>query len=208
MNNGDYKKVFHGKARGSGLCGQYARAGTRFRHFRCRETPQRAAICCCPRGRALRPWDFTCVPRTLPRRCGRRVRGCIPSKKVPAIISDPSSLSADTSHAGWTLAAVYEDVSAPLRSLTLWCGSTAVSLAAGSTDVSVSGFLTPDALPVSGKIFVSAQEGDAVIGDFLRRFRLFGVTRWVYRAAPYSQHRYGRECRSARSVHRLSKSGR
>lgn len=87
-------------------------------------------------------------------------------KKVPAVISDPSSLSADTSHAGWTLAVVYEDVSAPLRSLTLWCGSTAVSLAAGSTDVSVSGFLTPDALPVSGKIFVSAQEGDAVIGAF------------------------------------------
>lgn len=107
-------------------------------------------------------------------------------KKVPAVISDPSSLSTDTSHAGWTLAVVYEDVSAPLRSLTLWCGSTAVSFAAGSTDVSVSGFLTPDTLPVSGKIFVSAQEGDAVIGDFLRRFRLFVVTRWVYRAAPYS----------------------
>lgn len=91
-------------------------------------------------------------------------------KKVPAVISDPSSLSADTSHAGWTLAVVYEDVSAPLRSLTLWCGSTAVSLAAGSTDVSVSGFLTPDALPVSGKIFVSAQEGDAVIGGDSMQF--------------------------------------
>ena len=91
-------------------------------------------------------------------------------KKVPAVISDPSPLSADTSHAGWTLAVVYEDVSAPLRSLTLWCGSTAVSLAAGSTDVSVSGFLTPDALPVSGKIFVSAQEGDAVIGGDSMQF--------------------------------------
>ena len=81
-----------------------------------------------------------------------------------------------------------------------FAGSAAV-FASLDTSLQVSGFLTPDALPVSGKIFVSAQEGDAVIGDFLRRFRLFGVTRWVYRAAPYSQHRYGRECRSARSVH-------
>lgn len=85
-------------------------------------------------------------------------------KKVPALIPTPTSLSSDTGHAGWTLAVVYEDSSAPLRSLTLWCGAAAVSLAAGSTDVTVSGFLTPDALPVSGKLFVSAQEGDAVIG--------------------------------------------
>lgn len=85
-------------------------------------------------------------------------------KKVPALIANPSSLSSDTSHAGWTLSVVYEDSAQPLRSLTLWCGGTAVSLAAGSTDITVSGFLTPDTLPVSGKIFVSAQEGDAVIG--------------------------------------------
>ena len=47
----------------------------------------------------------------------------------------------------------------------------------------------------------------AVVGDFLRRFRLFGVARGVYRAASYSQHRYGRECRSARSVHRTLEVG-
>lgn len=94
-------------------------------------------------------------------------------KKVPALIANPSSLSSDTNHAGWTLAVVYEDSAAPLRSLTLWCGGTAVSLAAGSTDITVSGFLTPETLPVSGKIFVSAQEGDAVIdGDKMQ----FGKT--------------------------------
>ena len=83
---------------------------------------------------------------------------------IPALISNPSSQSSDTNHAGWTLAVVYEDSSQPLRSLTLWCGASAVSLDAGSTDISVAGFLTPDSLPVSGKLFVSAQEGDAVIG--------------------------------------------
>lgn len=91
-------------------------------------------------------------------------------KKVPALIANPSSLSSDTNHAGWTLAVVYEDAAQPLRSLTLWCGGTAVSLAAGSTDITVSGFLTPETLPVSGKIFVSAQEGDAVIGGDSLRF--------------------------------------
>ena len=59
---------------------------------------------------------------------------------------------------------VYEDSSQPLRSLTLWCGASAASLDAGSTDISVAGFLTPDSPPISGKLFVSAQEGDAVIG--------------------------------------------
>lgn len=83
---------------------------------------------------------------------------------IPALIANPSSLSSDTNHAGWTLAVVYEDASLPLRSLTLWCGATAVSLTAGSTDITVSGFLTPDSLPIGGKLFVSAQEGDAVIG--------------------------------------------
>lgn len=83
---------------------------------------------------------------------------------IPALIAIPSSQSSDTNHAGWTLAVVYEDSTQPLRSLTLWCGATAVSLAAGSTDITVSGFLTPDSLPIGGKLFVSAQEGDAVIG--------------------------------------------
>lgn len=74
--------------------------------------------------------------------------------------------SSDTNHAGWTLAVVYENASHPLRNLTLWGGGTVVSLTAGSTDVSLTGFKTPSSLPITGKLFVSAQEGDAVIaGD-------------------------------------------
>lgn len=90
---------------------------------------------------------------------------------IPALIANPSSQSSDTNHAGWTLAVIYEDLTQPLRNLTLWCGASAVSLDAGSTDIAVSGFLTPDSLPIGGKLFVSAQEGDAVInGDSM----LFG----------------------------------
>lgn len=83
---------------------------------------------------------------------------------VPALIASPSSLSSDTNHAGWTLAVIYESPSSPLRDLTLWCGAAAVSIDRGSSDFSISGFITPEAAPVSGKLFVSAQEGDAVIG--------------------------------------------
>lgn len=64
---------------------------------------------------------------------------------IPALISNPSSQSSDTNHAGWMLAVVYEDSSQPLRSLTLWCGASAVSLDAGSTDIFVAECVTcPD----------------------------------------------------------------
>lgn len=85
---------------------------------------------------------------------------------VPALIEAIDSRTADTNHAGWTLAVVYENNDAPLRNLTLWSGGTVVSPEAGSTTITLSDFLTPEALPITGTLFVSAQEGDAVLtGD-------------------------------------------
>lgn len=85
---------------------------------------------------------------------------------VPALIEAIDSRTSETNHAGWTLAVVYENQSLPLRDLTLWAGGTVVSPSEGSTDVSLTGFITPDQLPITGKLFVSAQEGDAVLtGD-------------------------------------------
>lgn len=85
---------------------------------------------------------------------------------VPALIEALDSRTADTNHAGWTLAVVYENPAETLRNLTLWCGGAVVSPNSGSTTITVSDFLTPEVLPISGKIFVSAQEGDAVLtGD-------------------------------------------
>lgn len=92
---------------------------------------------------------------------------------VPALIEALDNRTADTNHAGWTLAVVYENPSSPLRNLTLWSGGTVVSPNTGSTTITVSNFLTPETLPVTGKLFVSAQEGDAVLtGDQM----LFGQT--------------------------------
>ena len=92
---------------------------------------------------------------------------------VPALIEALDNRTADTNHAGWTLAVAYENPSFPLRNLTLWSGGTVVSPNTGSTTITVSNFLTPETLPITGKIFVSAQEGDAVLtGDQM----LFGQT--------------------------------
>ncbi|MDE6585865.1 MAG: DUF11 domain-containing protein [Clostridia bacterium] len=85
---------------------------------------------------------------------------------VPALIEAIDNRTADTNHAGWTLAVVYENPTLPLRNMTLWSGGTVVSPNTGSTTITVSNFLTPEVLPITGKIFVSAQEGDAVLtGD-------------------------------------------
>ncbi len=90
---------------------------------------------------------------------------------VPALIEAVDARTAQTNHAGWTLAVVYENESLPLRDLTLWAGGTVVSPSTGDTDISLTGFITPDAQPITGKLFVSSQEGDAVLtGDCM----LFG----------------------------------
>ena len=85
---------------------------------------------------------------------------------VPALIEAIDSRTSDTNHAGWTLAVVYADENAEFRSLNLWAGGAVVSPAIGVTNIVLSGFKTPDDPVPSGKLFVSAQEGDAVIsGD-------------------------------------------
>ena len=99
--------------------------------------------------------------------------GTYQTGKVPALIEAIDSRTADTNHAGWTLAVVYENDGLPLRDLTLWCGGAVVSPDEGSTDVPLTGFITPDLQPITGKLFISAQEGDAVLtGDAL----FFGET--------------------------------
>lgn len=94
------------------------------------------------------------------------VNGSYAVEGVPALIEALDDRTQDTNHAGWTLAVVYENVTLPLRNLTLWAGGSVVSPLVGTTDISLSGFLTPEILPITGKLFVSSGEGDAVIsGD-------------------------------------------
>lgn len=94
------------------------------------------------------------------------VNGSYAVEGVPALIEALESRTQSTNHAGWTLAVVYENSSLPLRDLTLWAGGSVVSPLVGTTDISLSGFLTPEVQPITGKLLVSSGEGDAVIsGD-------------------------------------------
>jgi uncharacterized repeat protein (TIGR01451 family) len=71
--------------------------------------------------------------------------------------------------AGWTLAVVYQNGSLPSRNLNLFVGSEI----GGSPAATVSGFCTPPTGPRSGRLLVSAIEGDAGIsGDQMQ----FGPT--------------------------------
>ncbi len=91
---------------------------------------------------------------------------------VPALIEAIENTTNSTNHAGWTLAVVYENASEELKNLSLWAGGVVVNPSSGSTDITITGFITPPILPITGKIFVSAGEGDAVLsGDQM----LFGI---------------------------------
>lgn len=85
---------------------------------------------------------------------------------VPALIEPINNTTNDTNHAGWTLAVIYSNANLPFRSLNLWVGGEAVSPVIGVSDITLTGFKTPNEPTPSEKLFVSAQEGDAVIqGD-------------------------------------------
>lgn len=85
---------------------------------------------------------------------------------VPALLIANDNQTTQTNHAGWTLAVVYKNDSEIIRNLTLWVGGAVVGPTTPVSDTTLSGFTTPFALPISGKVYISAQEGDAVLtGD-------------------------------------------
>jgi uncharacterized repeat protein (TIGR01451 family) len=85
---------------------------------------------------------------------------------VPATQSD-SENNANT--AGWTLAVVYKNSGMPSRNLSLFVGAEK----AGDPAATVAGFCTPPTGPRSGRLLVSAMEGDrGISGDQMQ----FGPT--------------------------------
>lgn len=75
-------------------------------------------------------------------------------------------------NAGWTLAVAYSNPSLPARNLTLFVGQ-AVTNAQNPSTFGVAGFCTPPNGALSGRLMVSATEGDANrVGDQMR----FGPT--------------------------------
>jgi len=95
--------------------------------------------------------------------------GTYTTAQVPGLVDPLISSTANTNHAGWTLAVVYENVNFPNRSMYLYVGSEGIVSSVTGTpfiDVPISGFSTPPSGPVEIRLLMSAQEGDANIsGD-------------------------------------------
>lgn len=76
---------------------------------------------------------------------------------VAGLISFPDSTA---NYCGWTLCVAYQNFSFPFRNLSIFVGGVAVS-SNSTVTTTVSGFGTPVSGPVSGRLAVSGQEGDA-----------------------------------------------
>ena len=94
------------------------------------------------------------------------MNGIYSTSQVPALIEAIDNRTNDTNHAGWTLAVIFSNPTLPFRDLTLWVGGAVVSPLIGVTNITLTGFRTPQTGTPTGKLFVSGQEGDAVlVGD-------------------------------------------
>ncbi|WAA12677.1 DUF11 domain-containing protein [Fervidibacillus halotolerans] len=84
---------------------------------------------------------------------------------VPGLVDPLVASSANTNHAGWTLAVVYENPSLPTRSMNLFVGADGIVINPLNPiiDITVTGFTTPPAGDVDARLLISAQEGDANI---------------------------------------------
>lgn len=92
---------------------------------------------------------------------------------VGGIVATTSALDNTTNAGGWTLMVVYENPTLPIRNMSIFVTSEFVSSGSGSTPAVIAGFLTPTSGAVSGRLQVSALEGDSNrTGDEL----LFGPT--------------------------------
>lgn len=71
--------------------------------------------------------------------------------------------------AGWTLEVVYQNASLPLRNLSVYAGQEIIDASSPPVDATISGFATPATGAVTGRVLVTAQEGDSnIVGDQLR----------------------------------------
>lgn len=92
---------------------------------------------------------------------------------VGGIVATTSALENTRNAGGWTLMVVYKNPTLPIRNMSIFVTSEYVSSGSGSTPAVITGFLTPPSGAVSGRLQVSALEGDSGrTGDGL----LFGPT--------------------------------
>ncbi len=93
---------------------------------------------------------------------GTYTTGVVPATRTSAETSISRSV-------GWTLEVVYQNASLPLRNLSVYAGQEIIEASSPPVDAIISGFATPSTGTVTGRVLVTAQEGDAnIVGDQLR----------------------------------------
>ncbi|PFF36914.1 hypothetical protein CN327_02455 [Bacillus cereus] len=93
---------------------------------------------------------------------GTYTTGAVPAARTSA---DPTI----SRSAGWTLEVVYQNASLPLRNLSVYAGQEIIDASSPPVDATISGFATPATGAVTGRVLVTAQEGDSnIVGDQLR----------------------------------------
>lgn len=93
---------------------------------------------------------------------GTYTTGTVPAARTSA---DPTI----SRSAGWTLEVVYQNASLPLRNLSVYAGQEIIDASSPPVDATISGFATPATGAVTGRVLVTAQEGDSnIVGDQLR----------------------------------------
>lgn len=92
--------------------------------------------------------------------------GTYTTSQIPGLVDPLQASTADTNHAGWTLAVIYSNSSLPNRSLNLFVGAQGIVINPANPiiDIPISGFMTPPSGTVDARLLISAQEGDANIG--------------------------------------------
>ncbi|EJQ46403.1 hypothetical protein IEE_01902 [Bacillus cereus BAG5X1-1] len=93
---------------------------------------------------------------------GPYITGGVPATRTSAETSISRSV-------GWTLEVVYQNASLPLRNLSVYAGQEIIDASSPPVDATISGFATPSTGSVTGRVLVTAQEGDSnIVGDQLR----------------------------------------
>ncbi|MEI6728490.1 MAG: Ig-like domain-containing protein [bacterium] len=82
-------------------------------------------------------------------------------KGIPAMLDGNNPYN---NYGGWTLAVAYQDKSTFPKNMTIFVGSQQVGPDQSTSTAEVSGFSTPANGGVSGRLLVSAQEGDSMFG--------------------------------------------
>ncbi|TVX93832.1 DUF7507 domain-containing protein [Paenibacillus agilis] len=93
--------------------------------------------------------------------------GTYTTGSVPAFIAAADN---QTTHSGWTLAVSYRNPAFPFRNKSIFVGQDQVGLGVPRIDITVSGFASPQFGPVTGRILLSAHDGDPFAGGDIAQF--------------------------------------